>query len=601
MQHFMNLNLRTKLIILFILIALIPLMLLGLFSYQKSSKMMQEQVSEGMLEKLSQINRNLSFFIQDVEQLSMYIYRNEMVQDILNQPADRQHTEKYEDYKKVMNLFNTVLGSKKWDIRIYIIGLNGDRYFTGEYLPHNYDQYMPNWGIFRKANAANGNLVWDTHYSIRKTDPHEIVLSAGRLLKHFETKETLGYLVIDIFETAVADIYRTDRGRNDNQLFLLDAQGYVISSFPNKATIGTRLHYPFMHHILSSSGGFFETDWEDSPHVVVFDSAEDTHFIIASFVPLQQINEKNGLIRQVTVAIGVIGLLGSVWLAYFLSKTVTLPLYRLITLMKRVESGQLDVTFKSKYKDDIGLLGESFNQMIRHLNHLIQDGYEKQMLLKESEIKTLQAQINPHFLYNTLETVNWMAKIKGEDKISSVIVALGEMMRFSVKKGEEFITLAEDFKHLDHYLTIQQIRYMDKFMVSVRISEEAKMCLIPPLLLQPLVENAITHGLEMKMEPGNLRIEADCDEKHLRIIVEDDGVGMEPPLLEKIRNGDFDSMEFHNTGIGLQNVQKRIQIHFGEMYELRVDSELNHGTRVTLWLPKIESQHNEQGEETNYA
>ncbi|GAA0374008.1 sensor histidine kinase [Bacillus horti] len=578
-------NLRTKLIILFVLTAVIPLSMLGLFTYQKSSNMMQEQVSEGVLEKIVQINKNLSFFTRDVEQLSMYIYRHEMVQEVLAKSGERNHVEKYEDYKRMDHLFETVLGSKKWDVRIYMIGLNGDRFFTGDYLPTAYDQYMENWGIFRKANEANGNLVWDTHYSMRKVDHQEVVLSAGRLLKHIETNEAMGYLIIDILEPAVADIYRTDRNQTDQQLFLLDQQGYVISSSPNKARIGTRLEYPFLDQLLIGDGGFFETNWEDERHVIVYDTAEETHFKIASFVPLTHISERNRSIGQLTLALAGIGLLCAVWLAYFLSKTVTSPLYQIMSLMKKVEQGNLAVSFNRHYKDDIGILGNSFNRMVLQLRRLIQDGYEKQVRLKESEIKALKAQINPHFLYNTLETVNWMAKMKGLSNISKMVVSLGEMMRFSVRKGEDLVLLSEDVRHLEHYLNIQQIRYQDKFTVRMELDEEALRSYIPSLLLQPLVENAITHGLEMKIDRGNLWVTGKREGELLYLCVEDDGVGIDSDTLAKIQQKDFNTMDYHNTGIGLQNVQRRIQIHYGDQYDIDVRSAEGKGTKVTLRLP----------------
>jgi two-component system sensor histidine kinase YesM len=581
----MNLSLRTKLIILFVLTAIIPLAILGLFSYQKSSGMMQEQISEGVLEKLEQINKNLTFFVRDVDQLSMYIYRNEMVQDILSKSSDRNHVEKYEDYIKMNTLFETVLGSKKWDIKIYIIGKNGDRYFTGDYLPKQYDDYMENWGIFRKAKLTDGTLAWDTHYSIRKIDQQEIVLSAGRLLKDIETDEVLGYLVIDIMESAVADIYKTDR--LNQQLFLLDDQGYVISSFPNKATVGTKMSYSFLEQILGGEEGFFGTTWEAAPHVIVYDTAEDTKFKVASFVPIQNISEKNGLIRNITIAIAIIGLLCSIWIAYFLSKTVTSPLYRLISLMKKVEHGQLNVQFDTKYDDDIGVLGNSFNEMTNRLKQLIQDGYEKQVLLKESEIKALQAQINPHFLYNTLDTVNWMAKMNGLKEISSVVVSLGEMMRYSIKNGEDLVLLEEDIRHLEHYLVIQQIRYRDKFKVTMDIEEEAKKCYIPSLLLQPLVENAISHGLEMKLDEGHLSIKAELRNHCLVISIEDDGVGIDEHILENIKRNEYESANGLHTGIGLQNVQRRIQIYFDHLYDLHIESRVNEGTKIILTLPII--------------
>jgi len=585
LNRFMNLNLRTKLTIIFMMLILIPLSLLGFFSYQKSTNMMQEQMSSGVLDNMKQINKNLSFFARDVEQLSMYIFRNSMVQETLAKPGDRSRLEKYKDYMAMQHLFETVLGPKTWDIRIYIIGLNGDRYFTGDFLPTQYDKYNENWGIFRKANQASGTIVWDTHYNVRKIDPQEVVLSAGRQLKDIQTDEKLGYLIIEILEPSLAGIYRTDRDQGEEQMFLLDSQGYIISSYPDKATVGTRMEFADLNRILSGREGYFQTKWHDKRHILVYDTGEEAGFKMVKFVPMDQIVSKNSLIRNITFTIAAIGLFVSVWLAYFLSKTVTKPLEGLIQLMKKVEIGRLDVRFPTKYTDDIGILGRSFNRMTQRLRELIQEVYEKQVRLKDAELKALQAQITPHFLYNTLETVNWMAKMKGVPDISRIVVSLAEMLRHSVKKEKELVLIQEEITQLEHYLTIQQIRYRDRFQVFWQVDDEALNCQIPSLMLQPLVENAITHGLEMKLEEGTLRIAIQVIERKLQITITDDGVGIEAHVLQSLQQKQFSFIQPRHTGIGLENVVRRLDIYYNGEADMIIDSEQNQGTSITIKLP----------------
>ncbi|WP_183163879.1 cache domain-containing sensor histidine kinase [Alteribacter keqinensis] len=582
-RRFLSLNLRTKLIALIIVTAFIPVSLLGLFSYNYVTKLMQEEISEGELERLKQVNNNLTYFINDVEQLSLFLYKNEEIQEILNKDPYRSPEEKDEDLQQIERLFETVMGAKNWDVSIYIIGANGDRYFSTQHLPPHYNHIRDNWGAFRKAQAADGKNIWDTHYSIRPEEMQEVVLTSGRMLHDHSTQEPLGYLMIDIYESALSDIYATGGKHLNDQLFLLDEQGYIISSQPNKEIVGTRLSYDFLPRVIQGDQGFFEAEWESQASVLTYDTAEDTGFKIVSLTPIGLIHEKNSLIRNLTWSFAILGIIISSWLAYFLSKTVTDPLYKVMKVMRTVEKGDLTARFAPKYNDDIGIFARRFNRMLGRVNKLIQENYEKKIRLKESEIKALQAQINPHFLYNTLETVNWMARLHGAKEISKLVVSLGEIMRYSIKRGDDLVPLEEDIKQLKNYLNIQEVRYRDQFNIHMHVDEEAKKALIPSLLLQPLVENAISHGLEGKVEKGNLSITITVISNSLQIIVEDDGAGIDSKTLDRINLEK--PLQSKGTGIGLQNVKRRVFLYYGNDFTWHIETKENEGTKFSITLP----------------
>ncbi|ETI70156.1 cache domain-containing sensor histidine kinase [Neobacillus vireti] len=585
-KHFMNLSLQKKLMIFFTIIVMIPMILLGNFMYQKTSEIVTVQVSERVLERLIQINKNLTFFTKDIEQVSNYIYRNDAVQGVLMKPSVRSDFEKYEDFNEVTSLFEMVRGSKNWRLNLYIIGLNGDRYFTGEYLPPQYDQYLENWGIFRKASAAKGALVWDTHYTIRKVDNQDIVLSASRLLKNTKTGEPIGYLLIDVPESTIADIYQQKKA-DTSQLFLLDKDGYVISGSPSKTTIGMKLEHPVLDNILNSQRGYLRKSWNGQPAIVTYDTSEDAHYKIATFIPEKEVTKRNILIGYITLILVIISFIVAIWLSYFFSKTLTNPIQRLNRLIKKVEKGNLEVSYQPRYKDEIGSLGQSFNNMILQLKKLINESIEKQTLLQEAEIKTLRAQINPHFLYNTLETISAIAKLKDVKVVSEMSIALGEMMRYSIHKEKQFVKLEEDLRLLNHYLFIQMVRFQDKFTVAIHVEEPAKELYLPPLLIQPIIENAINHGLEMKLGEGELIIDIFIEQDFLVIKVKDDGLGMDEATLANICNLTHDTKDANHTGIGMENVIRRIELFFGSKYGVLIESKIDCGTTVTIRLPVI--------------
>lgn len=595
-NNLLGTGLQTKLLLAVLPLAIIPLAVLGTFSYNKSAQVVQQQVCQTILESLSQVNYSLDYFVKDIEQLTMYIYSSRDIQDVLSKPADRPLAEKHRDKQRVGEVLDTFLGFKNWDISIYLLGENGDRYFTGDLLPGAYDDYNASWGLFRKMRLAGGNVVWDTHYSMKKTDDFGIVLSSGRLLKRIDTNAPLGYLVVDMMENALADKYKKAHLQPGGQMLLLDRNGYIISSTPSKHKVGTKLEEPFVDRVLAGGKGFFEQAGEGTPPVmVVYDTSEVTGFKLVNVLPVAALTRESSSIRNLTLLVIAVGAAVSCVLAYLLSVNITHPLRKLKSLMRTVETGNLDVAFPTKYKDEVGQLGRSFNAMVQRIKQLIDEVYKKQLMLQEAEIRAIQAQFNPHFLYNALDSINWMARIHKLDHISRTVVSLGELLRFSIRKGQALIPVREDMQQIRNFLTIQQMRYGDKLEVHIELEEEVERLYTLKLMLQPIVENAITHGLEMKRGPGQLWITGKVLGERVRFEVRDDGVGIPKEKLERIASGQFVSADERKTGIGLENVKKRLQLYFGDRYVLRLSSQLQQGTTTTIEIPIIRTP----GEDTH--
>lgn len=584
-----NMKLQNKLIVLFLLLCFIPLTMLGMFSYYRSSGVIQQKVYQTVLENLSQVNYGLNYFISDIEQLSMYIYSNQDIQDVLAKPENRELLEKHEDGKAINNVLDAFLGFKNWDIQIYLLGLNGDRYFTGDLLPTAYSNFNPNWGLFRKARLADGNIAWDTKYTIKKTDDYGAVISLGRLIKNIETNEPLGYLIIDVMEPALADKYNKAHVYPEGQLLLLDREGYIVSSIPSKQAVGTRLEDGFLPTVLGGTKGYFR--WDDPGGVkfmVVYATSETTGFKMINKIPVASITKDSQSIRNLTLIVIALEVVVFFFIAYLLSRTLTNPIRKLRALMSRVEEGNLNVAFPSHSEDEIGQLGQSFNKMLARIKLLINEVYEKQLRVQEAELKAVQAQFNPHFLYNTLDSINWMARIHKLDEISQTVISLGELLRFSISKDGVFIRIEEDIRQIQNYLNIQQIRYRDKVKVSIDIEPEIRNLYTLKLLLQPVIENAVTHGLEMKTGQGRLIIQGMRTGDRVRFTIEDDGVGMDKRTVDQILRGEYHSIHHKNTGIGLENVRKRLLLYFKETSSFRVQSEPGEGTKVMIEIPVIE-------------
>lgn len=583
-NNFLNINLRSKLIIVILLTSLIPLLLLGFFSYQYISGLLQEELSQKEQEKLSYVNNQLMYFLQDIEQMSLFFSKNDQVKQILSQ-SDNSPLEKHEHYETVNDLFDTVLSVKKWEVNIYLIGMNGDRYFSDEYLPAPYNDIRENWGIFRKAKEANGSLVWDTNYTVSSFEQKDVVLNAGRIIIDPETNEKLGYVMIDVKDSSFSSIYKPSTDNTNEQFYLLDKQGYLVTSIPSLKNPTADTNFAELNGTLKGNSGFMDYEWQNQPSVLSYYTTDDAEFKLISIIPLQTAQKKDNLIFNLTWNFALIGIIISGWLAYYLSKTITRPLYKLMFLMREVEKGNLNIRFTSKYNDDIGVFGLRFNRMLSRLKSLVQDSYEKQMRLQESELKALRAQINPHFLYNTLETVNWLARLNGSSDISKIVVSLGDIMRYSIKKGNNMVTVREDIKQLKNYLTIQEFRYRDKFTSTLNIDAAIEDELIPALIIQPLVENAIVHGMESKMEEGNIYISLHGSGAGIHIVIKDDGIGVSPETLLLISAEAAENSSFDSLGIGIENVRRRLYLSYDEKFKWHLESELGKGTKIEIFIP----------------
>lgn len=256
--------------------------------------------------------------------------------------------------------------------------------------------------------------------------------------------------------------------------------------------------------------------------------------------------------------------------------------------MKKAEEGDLSVRFNSKYNDEIGQLGKSFNTMIKEISNLVDMVYMEQKCKREAELKTLQAQIKPHFLYNTLYTIQWMAGEHGAQDVVHIVGALANLFRIGLSKGKEMISVQEELEHVRSYLIIQKARYEDKLMYEINYEEDVLHHRVLKLILQPLVENAIYHGINAKRGGGTIRITARLDKGKLHFCVADDGIGMTPAKLIELRNSlENNHSESAKTGFGISNVNERIRLSYGLEYGLIYTSVYQEGTKVEVWHPIV--------------
>ncbi len=306
---------------------------------------------------------------------------------------------------------------------------------------------------------------------------------------------------------------------------------------------------------------------------------------LCTSVERSQLYKDTKLLNNSLISIWILILLVAIVVSYMASRFVTKKIDVLSIAMKNVRNGNLDTNITLEGNDELSVLADDFNAMVVDIKKLMDEVYQHQKEKRQRELAVLQSQINPHFLYNTLDTLQWKALEYGAVELSELIMSLSSFFRISLSKGKEFISLEKEFEHAKNYLKIQQFRYSDILNYSIECSTDLYSYYVPKLLIQPLVENAIYHGIKPKLDKGSISINVYEDQDSIIINVKDDGVGIEQKKLEKIRNNLKEHLTSNNYG--LYNVNQRIYLHFGSSYGLTIVSTENKGTTVSVKLPKI--------------
>ena len=263
--------------------------------------------------------------------------------------------------------------------------------------------------------------------------------------------------------------------------------------------------------------------------------------------------------------------------------SITEPVRRLSAVTKLAGSGDFDVRAQEDSGDELAVLNANFNQMVEKIGQLVEHIRLEQITLRQTELKVLQAQINPHFLYNTLDAIAWCCEEERHKDAVEMVNALAKLFRISISKGHELITIEKELQHAQSYLKIQKFRYKNQFVYSFDVYEECLPYLCNKITLQPIIENAIYHGLDRMVDEGEIRIRIYPDGDDIVFTVSDNGVGMTPEQCQEILQDESGE----KTGIGIKNVNDRIKIYFGENYGLTIESELDEGTTVTIRMPKV--------------
>ena len=330
--------------------------------------------------------------------------------------------------------------------------------------------------------------------------------------------------------------------------------------------------------------------WENDVQIVttlVKDAIVE--FIYYDIQDIQRDREAYNAVNRTVIAITLIALavifIVIIFFSYYIPLSISRPIRRITDVTNKVAGGDLSVRSDVFDGVETSMLSTSLNSMIDKINELLEQVTTEQIRLRKAEFELLQSQINPHFLYNTLDAIVWLAESGEKEKVVSTVSSLSNFFRASLNQGKDIVTVKEDIGHVRSYLEIQKIRYQDILDYEIDIPEEINMYLIPKITIQPLVENALYHGIKNKRGKGTIKITGEKHDEYITISISDNGLGITDERLAVVMNNINNRSESEKTTFGLYNVNERIRLDFGEEYGIKIDSEYGQGTTVSVKLP----------------
>jgi len=585
----MNFSLSRRLILYFTTVIVVTLSLVGMISYVAASKVLDEQQESRLRQIVGGTLHQSELYLQSYERASNVLLMNDSVKRFLDiEENDSYSYITYLDRIK-RGAFATAFEHFPHLDSIYLLGEHGRYILENNYVapyyeidqPRElYDSYMAIIGGDKRMRILNTAL---------RPDSERRVITLVRPLRGYSSFDYNGVLAMEINVAELSTLWEKIDLGNGGYFFIVDSDNRYIFH-PDNAEFGQPISARISDSLQGGADTFIVTDESGARHMFVWADSPYSRWKLVVSVPMEELRLPATVVRNVVMAVGVFALVLGLWMAYRFAQSINKPIQILKEGMRQTERGNWRMIQGLTRKDEIGSLTLSYNKMVKRLSEMIDKVYKSELERQRAEYQALQLQINPHFLYNTLETINCYAVIEDSREIREIVDAMAFMLRYALHTNLHEITIANELNHIRNYLIILNHRLEREFEIDVDIPPELLLEKMVRFTLQPLVENAFEHGFRKRIaEQHRIRIHAWTAEDDLLMTIEDNGAGISADRLAEIRSSLLSNrlsgkMPQGRLGdsIGLLNVHRRIQMAFGEQYGLSIDGEPGKGTRVTI-------------------
>lgn len=546
-------------------------------------------------ENLVNMEAYLNSYLEEVDSIAKNVNYNYYLQDYLetvikeeDDYVDSGIGKNMRSYGMSSQAFSDTLLSRADISSIMIFGkkkmlLNRSMY-TYQKVALDYSKL--DWYAKAVAKPQDAIITGPNRHSFFDTDDE--VISLSREVQSYENGTFRGVILINLNMNKITEICNSFQEKQENFICIINDKGELVYEQQNgreRFAFDEKENRQELNTALGKTKeSCFRLNYRGEKYLVTRTDMKTTGWTLVSMVPYKSVMAETMAISGVMILAVAITLIVTLLLLNRILTGVVKPLKKLEKYMVQVNPDNMDQRMEILTDDEIGHLSMKFNQMMDRIRNLKEQVIEEQEDKRKYELQALQAQINPHFLYNTLDSIIWMAETN-DSNIVAMTEALAKLFRISLNKGNEEISLERELEHVKNYLIIQSMRYADKFTYEISAEPGVERCRTIKLILQPIVENCIYHGIKKKRGTGKITIRAYRREQNLIIEVSDDGCGMPEEICRKILSDEIESENISGSGIGVKNVNERIQLRFGKKYGLSYSSEEGVGTTVTYVLP----------------
>ncbi|WP_211748938.1 sensor histidine kinase [Paenibacillus sp. Marseille-Q4541] len=575
-----------QLFLLFFIGMTVPVLVMGFLSYEKSASIVEEQVSKVASLTITQVSDKLDMLFKKIDDSSMMLLSNKVVHSIL----EEKDADLYASTLKVKegkDFLTSVMINSPEILDIYIFDIKQQNSVLSADSFNSPPDHSNSWW-YQEIVKANGSPVWfgltETSY-LKQAEMGFPVFGLGRAIRSWESGEIIGVMFFEIMgDVLIKELDKVQFGETGYVVITNDEKQYFYH--PDKNMYGKISELKLPLQMMQFHEGTKST--------LMIPEKLDNGWYVHGIVPLEELTADSASIRNFTVWIVFVAILLAIGVGYYATLKIGNPLVQLSRLMRMGEEGDLTVRSRNVGQNEIGQLGRSFNKMIEQINVLIHRIASEEREKKKAEIRALRYQINPHFLYNTLNSIRWLAKLNRVQEVDHTVTTLVHLLEGSLERNGVFIRLGDELDLLRKYMIIQEYRYDHMIHLQITCSKQLEELPIPRMLLQPIVENAIFHGIAPKDDEGSIHIQVEQKGTDILIIIEDDGIGMSKERAHQILADDGDRLNQGMINIGIRHVNQTVKLYYGEEYGVQVESEEGSRTRVVITLSTMRREPNVQ-------
>ncbi|CAH1208247.1 hypothetical protein PAECIP111892_03076 [Paenibacillus auburnensis] len=571
-------RIKTKIMLICLLVIIFPVVVMTFKSYHSSERLLEHNYRSLMEDLAKQTNIRIDEFLKEIEKISLLASNglssslsathegSYPIQDFLRDGGEQKEIAAYNSLMNYIMMKDRVFS-------IYLYNLNGGPdLFVSPNHPINDNFKVANELWFKKFMHTKDRTITLSTRIDEQMESKTLTVSHARKIYDAATGRLLGVIVVSIDIKFIEIVNRNLQEALRSRFMIVDSEDKIVYNVDDRL-IGTL----FRDNVRP----------DDSKNIVVTSPLGQKDWTTYLYMPMDELTDEGEILGRSLVTLAVVMSLFAAVISIFLSNVITRPIKKLMNNIVLVEQGQFEKVKHIGSSDEFGHLFNRFNKMSYELKRLVERVQQEEMEKAEAEIRALHSQINPHFLYNTLGSVKWIASMQKADKIVDMTEALISMLRYTARFDGVLVTIREELDNVSNYITIQNVRYYDCIHMSYEIEEKLLGYRVPRMILQPIIENAIFHGFAELEEDGNITIRVYSRGADVVIEVQDNGAGMDEATIQELLDSWAKETEEEARGIGLFNVQRRIRLHFGESYGLRVKSVVQEGTTFTFLLPGI--------------